>query len=171
MVIVPPHVSATEFIEKLDEILQKLQREKSVIYFCGDFNFNILGISPATNCKSNEFHNTFLSHAFNPLIVDLPTRVNKVTGTYTLIDNIYTNHTNHLENCQGAILKTTFSDHYSIIAISKSSFTTKQSTLISRREFTDKNKYKLLKKFQLQNWDYIYNTSLVDDAFVFSIIK
>ena len=155
----PPHVSATEFIEKLDEILQKLQREKSVIYFCGDFNFNILGISPAANCKSNEFHNTFLSHAFNPLIVDLPTRVNKVTGTYTLIDNIYTNHTNHLENCQGAILKTTFSDHYSIIAISKFIFTTKQSTLISRREFTDKNKYKLLKKLQLQNWDYIYNTS------------
>ena len=144
----PPHVSATEFIEKLDEILQKLQREKSVIYFCGDFNFNKLGISPAANCKSNEFHNTFLSHAFNPLIVDLPTRVNKVTGTYTLIDNIYTNHTNHLENCQGAILITTFSDHYSIIiiAISKFSFTTKQSTLISRREFTDKNKYKLQKK-------------------------
>ena len=141
--------------------------KNQLFIFCGDFNFNILGISPAANCKSNEFHNTFLSHAFNPLIVDLPTRVNNVTGTYTLIDNIYTNHTNHLENCQGAILKTTFSDHYSIIAISKFSFTTKQSTLISRREFTDKNKYKLLKKLQLQNWDYIYNTSSVDDAFGF----
>ena len=40
------------------------------------------------------------------LIVYLPTRVNKVTWTCTLRDNIYTNHTNHLENCQSAILKT-----------------------------------------------------------------
>ena len=55
----PPHVSATDFIEKLDEILQKLQREKYIVYFCGNFNFNTLGISPAANCKSNEFHNTF----------------------------------------------------------------------------------------------------------------
>ena len=92
----PPHVSPTEFIEKLDKILQKLLCKKSVVYFCGDFNFNTLGISTAANCKTNEFHNTFLSCTFNPLIVDLPTRVNKVTGTYTLIDNIYTNHTTQI---------------------------------------------------------------------------
>ena len=84
-----PHVSATEFTDKLDEILQKLQREKSVVYFSGDFYFNILVLSPAVNCKSNEFLNTFLSHSFNPLFVDLPTRINKVTGTCILIDNIY----------------------------------------------------------------------------------
>ena len=163
----PPHVSATDFIEKLDEILQKLQREKSIVYFCGDFNFNTLMISPAENSNSNEFQNTFFAYGYNPLIVDLPTRVNKFTETCTLIDNINTNYNNYLENCQSGILRTTFSDHYSIVAISKFSSITKQTSFISRREFTEKNKYRLRKKLQLQSWEYIYNTPSVDDAFVF----
>ena len=129
----PPHVSATDFIEKLDEILQKLQREKSIVYFCGDFNFNTLMISPVENSNSNEFQNTFFAYGYNPLIVDLPTRVNKSTETCTLIDNIYTNYNNYLENCQSAILRTTFSDHYSIVVISKFSSITKQTSFISRR--------------------------------------
>ena len=158
----PPHVSATDFIEKLDELLQKLQREKSIVYFCGDFNFNTLMISPAENSNSNEFQNTFFAYGYNPLIVDLPTRVNKFTETCTLIDNIYTNYNNYLENCQSGILRTTFSDHYSIVAISKFSSITKQTSFISRREFTEKNKYRLRKKLQLQSWEYIYNTPSVD---------
>ena len=95
-------------------------------------------ISDVENSKSNEFQNTFFAYAFNPLIVDLPTRVNKVTKTCTLIDNIYTNYNKYLENCQSAILRTTFSDHYSIIAISKFSSITKQTSFISRRDFTEK---------------------------------
>ena len=114
-------------------------------------------ISPAENSKSNEFQNTFFSYGFNPLIVDLPTRINKFTETCTLIDNIYTNY--YLENCQSAILRTSFSYHYSIIAISKFSSIAKLTSFIS--------KYKLRKKLQLQSWEYIYNTPSVDDAFVF----
>ena len=130
----PPHVSATDFIEKLDEILQKLQREKSIVYFCGDFNFNTLMISPAENSNSNEFQNTFFAYGYYPLIVDLPTRENKFTETCTLIDNIYTNYNNYLENCQSGILRTTFSDHYSIVAISKFSSITKQTIGIYRKK-------------------------------------
>ena len=54
-------------------------------------------ISPAENSNSNEFQNTFFAYGYNPLIVDLPTRVNKFTETCTLIDNIYTNYNNYLE--------------------------------------------------------------------------
>ena len=79
----------------------------------------------------------FFAYGFNPSIVDLPTRVNKFTETCTLIDNIYTNYNNYLENCQSAILRTTFSDHYSIIAIFQFSSITKQTSFINRREFTD----------------------------------
>ena len=77
---------------------------------------------------------------------------------------MYTNHTNHLENCQSANLKTKFSYHYSIIAISKFSFTTKQSTLISRKEFTDKNKYTLLKKITNPKLGLHNNSPSVDDT-------
>ena len=88
-------------------------------------------------------------YGYNPLIVDLPTKVNKFTETCILcilIDNIYTNYNNYLENCQSGILRTTFSDHYSIVAISKFSSITKQTSFISRREFTGGKNTDFVKK-------------------------
>ena len=167
----PPHVSATDFIEKLDEILQKLQREKSIVYFCGDFNFNTLMISPAENSNSNEFQNTFFAYGYNPLIVDLPTRVNKFTETCTLIDNIYANYNNYLENCQSAILRTTFSDHYSIVAISKFSSITKQTSFISRREFTEKKIQTSLKNYNSKAGNTYITPHQWTMLLFFSIIK
>ena len=170
-VIAPPHVSATDFIEKLDQILQKLQREKSIVYFCGDFNFNTLMISPAENSNSNEFQNTFFAYGYNPLIVDLPTRVNKFTETCTLIDNIYTNYNNYLENCQSAILRTTFSDHYSIVAISKFSSITKQTSFISRREFTEKKNTDFVKNYNSKAGNTYITPHQWTMLLFFSIIK
>ena len=70
------------------EYYRKYNVKIQLFIFCGDFNLNTLMISPAENSKSNEFQNTFFAYGFNPLIVDLPTSVNKFTETCTLIDNI-----------------------------------------------------------------------------------
>ena len=69
----PPHVSATDFIEKLDEILQKLQREKSIVFFVETSTLTHKLYLLRENSNSNEFQNTFFAYGYNPLIVDLPT--------------------------------------------------------------------------------------------------
>ena len=121
----------------------KTSTRKINCIFCADFNFNTLIISPAESSKVNLIPNYFFSHTINGLlIVDFPTMVNKVTETCTLVDNIYTNYNNYLENCQSAILRTTFYDQYSNIAISKFSSITKQTSFVSRREFTKNYKSK-----------------------------
>ena len=61
----------------------------------------------------NDFQNTFLSYYFHPLITK-PTRVFK--NKSSLLDNIYTNFSNIAVN---GILKTEFSDHYSLFCITK----------------------------------------------------
>ena len=164
----PPHVPASDFIEELDILLEKINKEKNIVYFCGDFNFDTLSLASAINNKSNEFHNTFLSYFYNPLIINHPTRINKKTESGTLISNIYTNLAESSRTCQSAILHTDFSDHYSIIAMTDLSVNNgKESKTITKREFTCKNKSKLKKKLNLQNWDYIFNTENLQDTFTY----
>ena len=39
-----PHVPINDFIDKLDELLENLHKQKSIVYFCGDFNLDTLNI-------------------------------------------------------------------------------------------------------------------------------
>ena len=151
-----PHVSPSDFIEKLDELLAKLHKEKSIVYFSGDFNLDTLYISPASSNKASEFQNTFLSYSYQPVINGHPTRETDL-GSRTLIDNIYTNVTQSSDICHGGILETQFSDHYSILAITDFTFNIKKERTICKRDFSNKNKSQLRKKLKLQDWTYIYN--------------
>ena len=97
--------------------LKKINKEKNSVQFCGDFNCDTLSLASVINNKSNEFHNTFLSYFYKPLIINHPTRINPKTESGTLISNIYTNLAESSRTCKSAILHTDFSDHYSIIAM------------------------------------------------------
>ena len=109
-----PHVRGIEFIEKLDALLDKLDKEKTYSYFIGDMNINTLNLSPASSCIASDYHNLFLSYSFQSLI-DKPTREHG--NSSTLIDHIYTNTPQSLNVCVSCILKASLADHYSIVCI------------------------------------------------------
>ena len=81
----------------------------------------------------NDFHNTFLSYYFHPLITK-PTRVFKYKSS--LLDNIYTNFSNIAVS---GILKTEFSDHYSLFCITKEAKKNDSKVSHIKREFAEEN--------------------------------
>ena len=74
------------FINGFSSILTKVQKKKSLVYICGDFNFDLLKISEKR--LYNECFDNLLSEGFHPKI-SLPTRLGKTR--HTLIDNLITN--------------------------------------------------------------------------------
>ena len=100
--------------------------------------------------KAMVFDDLMLECVNNNIIANAFTkkRHNKNVSVILLVQNLL---------CQGRNMFIVHlnTEYVVLFGNARDSFTTKQSTLISRREFTDKNKYKLLKKLQLQNWDYI----------------
>ena len=69
-----------------------LQQENKTIFITGDININSSDAIINPNINVNNFQNVFLSYFYTPLI-DKPTKVDKKRGTYSLLDNIYTNVT------------------------------------------------------------------------------
>ena len=161
-----PHVNPSDFIEKLEDLLEQLQQEKSIVYFCVDFNFDTLNLSPACHTKPKEFKNVLSSYFYQPVITGYPSRETD-SGSRSLIDNIYLNINNSGKLCQGAILKTKFSDHYSIIAITNLTYTSSEVNIVCRREYNNKNKSKFRKRLTAQCWDYIYDCEIVNNAFTY----
>ena len=109
----PPDINIRDFILKLNDFLHKIYQTNKYAFFVGDFNVNTIEAMITSDRYVNEFHNTFLTYYYHPLI-NKPTRVYKTKSS--LLDNMYTNYPN-INAC--GILKTTFSDHYSLFSIAK----------------------------------------------------
>ena len=100
------------FIFEFSSILNKVLKNKSLVYICGDFNIDLLKI-----CEKrlySEYFDNLLSEGFHPKII-LPTRLGKTS--HTLIDNIITNSKDFGE--KSGILIYKISDHLASFAISK----------------------------------------------------
>ena len=126
----PPHVCIRKFTEELTSLLELLHALNKHIYLLGNFNANALRTSTGLNSRANEFGNLFLSYFFHPLI-DKPTRV--VNDSTSLLDNIYTNITHSGDICISGVMKTDFSDHYSIFTFSNHKITPNITKAITRR--------------------------------------
>ena len=107
----------------------------------------------------NDFQNTFLSYYFHPLITK-PTRVFK--NKSSLLDNIYTNFSNIAVS---GILKTEFSDHYSLFCITKEAKKNDSKVSHIKREFTEKNISNFKKKLEGTDWSPIYDEDHLPKAF------
>ena len=85
------------------------------IYTCGDYNINLLNINSNIHC--NIFFENVVSCKFYPKIT-LPTRIDDREGinnpSSTLIDNIFTSNTDHIDSCISGVLTEKLSDHQSI---------------------------------------------------------
>ena len=100
-----------EFLDELEQCLDRLSKHNMLIYIVGDFNMDLFSISSNAYCES--FFTLMCSYGFFPTI-SKATRV--TTDTCTLIDNIFCNDLSYIE--QSGLLLTDFSDHFTIFAIS-----------------------------------------------------
>lgn len=76
----------------------------------GDFNMNLLEIHDPKKTYLNEFLDEAISSGFIPKITH-PTRRDKKTGTWTLIDNFFINTKLQLNKTSAGILERPISDH------------------------------------------------------------
>ena len=157
-----PHVCANKFIDEMHRLLDDLTKLNKHIYLLGDFNINTMKSHIALNKVASDFSNLLLSHFFHPL-VDKPTRV--IDDSKSLIDNIYTNLPQFGNICKSGILKTDFSDHYSIFSFSNYDLLAKKDVHVHKRAITEKNKSNFHKALKRQNWDFVFNTDNVEVSF------
>ena len=90
-----------------------LTKENKEIYFCGDFNIDLLQIE--TNNKYQQFYDVLCSYGFLPKIIQ-PTCVTEHTSS--LIDNIFSN--NIIDDTRSGNILLTLSEHFSqFVSISR----------------------------------------------------
>ena len=108
----PPNSNIEQFLAKLANIFNDLNRGHKPCYIMGDFNFDLLS---QDNANTQAFTDLIYSYSFFPLI-DKPTRIKLPSAT--LIDNIFTNipQQSHVSG----ILYTDISDHLPTFAINES---------------------------------------------------
>ena len=92
------------FIDEFTNLLTVIDSKSLKAYICGDYNLNLLKINSDTRC--NTLFENLTSLGFIPKIT-LPTRISR--NASTLIDNIFTNNTNH--NHISGVLVRPISDH------------------------------------------------------------
>ena len=68
----PPDINIRDFILKLNDILHKLYQTNKYAFFVGDFNVNTIEAMITSDRYVNEFHDTFLTYFYHPLINNLP---------------------------------------------------------------------------------------------------
>ena len=62
----PPNTDVKIFIQKLNNILDQIKRERKLCYIMGDYNINILNYE--SNSATAEFVDTMYAFTFLPLI-------------------------------------------------------------------------------------------------------
>ena len=76
----PPDINIRDFILKLNDFLHKIYQTNKYAFFVGDFNVNTMEAMITSDRYVNEFHNTFLTYFYHPLI-NKPTRVYKTKSS------------------------------------------------------------------------------------------
>ena len=141
----PPQVCVRKFTQELHSLLDKLHNMNKIVYLLGGFNINTFRSATGLNKAANDFSNLFALYFFQPLI-DKPTR--EVNSSSTRLDNIYTNESDSGNICTSGIMKTDFSDHFSIFSMSNHKTNTKINKTQMRWNFSESNKanfYKAIK--------------------------
>jgi len=105
------HSCPENFLNYLEETIDKYNMKNRSIYLIGDFNIDLL------KCNSCKYSSNFLlelQSCFLLPTIDKPTRV--YNSSATLIDNIFTNNSNNV--IYSGNIVSDISDHYSQFCIS-----------------------------------------------------
>lgn len=167
----PPGTSIPDFNNCIDQCLTLINEDKKLFYLLGDFNINLFNVKH--HVPTANFMNTMFSHLGVPLI-NRPTRL--TSSSATLIDHIYTNAIQLLENKSlSGVLCVNISDHLPIFHLcnSQSNVTVKIQAK-PRRVINTKTLNKLKTSLEKQDWStvmQIENTHKAYNAFTNVFMK
>ena len=103
-------------------------------------------------------------HSFSFIsFVNRPTRITE--NSATLIDNIFINHSDNLDNSFQCIIYTDVSDHFPVIHIDTAMKLIKTKMPSSRRNMSFRNKQAFCLAISETDWGEIYNTTDTQEAF------
>ena len=134
----PPNKKVEVFENAMNELLHKIDKESKICYLMGDFNIDLL------KSESCDYANRFIEQLFTSSFVPLITKPTRITEhTATIIDNIFTNNIEKVENSINGIIFTDISDHLPILHMFDSKNpvenSTKQTNVIYKREINNSN--------------------------------
>lgn len=95
------NASLDKFLKPLKPLIKSLNKENSVILFCGDTNINLLRLDTWSKCQ--DYFDLLTAHSIFPCIT-LPTRFSKHRAT--LIDHIFCKGKPNMNILKSAILIT-----------------------------------------------------------------
>ena len=101
----PPNSNIVDFNDTMSNIVEKIGHHSC--YIMGDYNLDLL--KHDKHPLTENFLDVMYAHSFIP-VINRPTRV--TMNTFTLIDNIFTNHHDVKEHQLHGILKTDITDMY-----------------------------------------------------------
>ena len=145
-----------KFLEILSLVLDKLKREKKLIFLMGDFNRNLLD----PDLQTDFFLDEMFSSGLFPLI-DKPTRI---STTATLLDNIWTN--NYTHPSKSAIFTDPISDHFAVFQCAALPISPYRITNTEKvRIFNENNLRRFHDILDEHSWDDVYAQNDPDPAF------
>ena len=153
----PPNGCVDSFLDHINNMLSKLQRESKSVYLMGDYNLNLLNTN---HSKTSEFIETLFSYSFMPLI-NKPTRVTQTTAT--LIDNIFCNDVQAKDLFNG-VFCTDISDHFPIFCICSEMNILKDKHIYKRR-INQRCMDKFQDKLDSVDWEGIKRINNCQEAF------
>ena len=152
----PPSADFDQFIQSLKSLLLRVKQERKTCYLMGDFNIHMNEIDK--NPQAQQFMDLLYSNLFLPLI-DRPSRI--TPGNSSLIDNCFTNSL-----CTGRIsglLYTDISDHLPIFFLAASE-SLQQENLITKRNFSERNKEHFSMMLRDENWNNVLDCTSVNEC-------
>jgi hypothetical protein len=141
----------------MNEILENINRENKLCYLMGDFNIDLF---KSESCDhTNHFIEQLFTSSFFPLITK-PTRITHHTAT--LIDNIFTNNLEELDESVNGIIFSYISDHLPIVHMFNTNIFSKNTTknansVTYQRSFNKTNTEAFKSAIRTLSWDNILN--------------
>lgn len=149
--------SLTLFLEKFDELIQSLPRERKTLVIGGDFNIDF-------NCSSyfvQQFMDILTCYDLQVMVHD-PTRV--VGSSSKCIDNFLVSSA-LIETCKARVIQSNLSDHFAItmnVSISNNVFACKSTT---HRNFNEVNCMKFCNLLKELSWQSVIEVEDCNSAF------
>ena len=119
-----PNTDVQEFLNLIDNLLQKVTKQRESVFLTGDFNLNLMNYE--THSNTNDFINSVISYSLLPYILH-PIRVTEHSATVDIFSSI-----TDCESTSGNIL-CQISDHFpQFIIVEKCSINYKSCSFAKR---------------------------------------
>ena len=156
-----PDSSVDILSDRMNDVLNIIQKECKICYILGDLNIDFLKHRPTS---------TFLDvlYAYNVFpVISKPTRVTR--NTATLIDHMLTNNFDVSTNRKQGIVCSDISDHYAIFHISEYKKAAESENYIVNRDMRHQNVVKFSEDLKVIDWEMLSINKMSKKPTVFFI--